>query len=69
MFTNAGKEVPATIPLKNLSSIAAGIATPVAKPVAIRKGIYTIDGRRVNAMEQKGIYIYDGKKVLYRKDK
>ena len=69
VFTNAGKEVPATIPLKNLSSIATGIAAPVAKPVAIRKGIYTIDGRRVDAMEQKGVYIYDGKKVLYRKGK
>ncbi len=72
VFSNAGKDAPAVITLSNSSEmVSSGIAAPsVVKPIASsKKGVYTIDGRRVEALEQEGIYIFDGKKVLYRKRK
>ncbi len=46
-----------------------GISAVTTAAKAKKNGIYTIDGRRVEALEQEGIYIFDGKKVLYRKRK
>lgn len=31
------------------------------------KGIYTLDGKRLKALDHEGIFIVDGKKVIYRK--
>lgn len=33
---------------------------------AVAHGLYTIDGRRVDAMTRNGIYVFDGRKVVYR---
>lgn len=56
---------PATL-LTGATDVTAGIeGIHVVKQVA--PGIYTIDGRRLDAMRQNGLYIVDGKKVLFRK--
>ena len=44
-----------------------GISTVNTATPNVKRGIYTLEGRKVEAMEREGIYIYDGKKVLYRK--
>jgi len=49
------------------STTPSAISNVNAETPQVRKGIYTLDGRRVDAMRQEGIYIFDGKKVLYRK--
>ena len=33
----------------------------------LRRGIYTLDGRRLSAINREGIYVFDGKKVIYKK--
>ena len=44
----------------------AGIESPVVdvKASAFRKGIYSLDGRRLEYVPQNGIYIQNGKKIV-----
>ncbi len=49
--------------------IETGISNVTVAPTVKKKGVFTIDGRRLEAPEQEGVYIFDGKKVIYRKRK
>ncbi len=42
-------------------------AAPVVRQSLSRSGIYSLSGRRMDAISREGIYIFDGKKVVYRK--
>lgn len=69
LFTNAGLSAPQTIYTDSASAAnaATGISS-VKKAVLPGLGqIYTLDGRRVNAMRHDGVYVVDGRKVIYRK--
>lgn len=56
IYLSKGADVPNAI-----SALAAD------KKKAVRRGIYTLDGRKVEAMKETGIYVFDGRKVAYRK--
>lgn len=60
---------PATIKFGQDDAVISGIhaASVVEAAKAAVKGIYTLDGRRVEAMKEGGVYIFDGRKVIYRK--
>lgn len=46
-----------------IGHLSTGIDNVIAAPAA-RKGIYTLDGRKVESITRPGIYIVDGKKVI-----
>lgn len=61
---------PAIIYLSPEAAVTNGIGGVAAAPTAAKaatKGIYTLDGRRVEAMRESGVYVFDGRKVVYRK--
>ena len=69
VFEKAGTEKATTIYLMNSSDLATAIeavSTGVSQKAA-RRGIYDLQGRRLDAINREGIYVFDGKKVIYRK--
>lgn len=69
MWTNAG-EVPVPIYVRFVSDGTSGIEGVTARPARSASGIFTIDGRRVNATGADalpaGLYIIDGRKTLVK---
>ena len=69
MWTNAG-EVPVPIYVRFVSDGTSGIESVTARPARSASGIFTIDGRRVNATGADalpaGLYIIDGRKTFVK---
>jgi hypothetical protein len=57
--------VPKVIYIDN-DAFTNGIDDVETSTTASKKGIFTLDGRRVDQVGRKGIYVTDGKKVYYR---
>ena len=52
---------------EEIGSVLGIAAAPVVRQSLSRSGIYSLSGRRMDAISREGIYIFDGKKVVYRK--
>lgn len=65
VFEEQETEAPATIKFDKEAVLSGIAAVKTAKP-ADKKGIYTLDGRRVATITRDGIYLRNGKKVVIR---
>lgn len=61
-----GLSAPAVIYLDEESDPAA-IKDAKIQKTTVKKGIYDLSGRKMDAISREGIYVFDGKKVVYRK--
>ena len=69
MWTNSGGDAPVPIYVRFVSDGTSGIDGVTVQPAKAARGIYTIDGRRVNATAGNlpaGLYVIDGKKTLVK---